>query len=463
LPPRESVAVAYGNLYIVPGTVTTAVDAISGNEYARINQVWAIGSGSIPTSSWSMFRADPTHSSTAPIGPSNLSLAWKFTTNGSIISSPSVVDGIVYFGSQDKKIYAVGAWGGTLIWKFTTQSSVESSPAVANGKVYTGGDDGYVYCLDARTGSLVWKTFVNGDQPFTFASVVLKSSPMVSNGKVYIGSLDGYMYALEADTGGIIWKTKTEGEIASSPAVVDGAVYFTSEEPTAGALYKLNADTGDVVWKQELPYEYQFQGGTEMLGSPTVAAGMVFASANLRTYYAVDVNSGDVVWTFRDPDATEFIVSSPIYADGKLFIIDKFNIACLNATNGNTIWSFFTGDELNISPSYADGKIYVVTTQRHIFILDANNNGIEIGNYTTPSSSWSSPTIANYRLFIGNNDWNIYCLQEYFANEPSTSTQTKKPLPEFNLVYLTIVVAVVAVIVVLGYVLRRRTKKQFQT
>ena len=34
LAPRESVAIAYGDLYIIPGDVTTAVDSISGNEYA---------------------------------------------------------------------------------------------------------------------------------------------------------------------------------------------------------------------------------------------------------------------------------------------------------------------------------------------------------------------------------------------------------------------------------------------
>ena len=144
---------------MIPGNVTTSVDAISGNEYSRVNEVWAIGTNSIPVSNWPMWRADPTHSSTAQAGPSNLSLTWKFTTNGSVISSPSVADGIVYFGSQDKNIYAVGAWSGNLIWKFATQGAVESSPAVANGKVYTGGDDGYVYCLDAYTGALSLENF----------------------------------------------------------------------------------------------------------------------------------------------------------------------------------------------------------------------------------------------------------------------------------------------------------------
>ena len=48
LAPRESVAiVAYGTLYMIPGNVTTSVDSVSGNEYSRVNEVWAIGSSSI--------------------------------------------------------------------------------------------------------------------------------------------------------------------------------------------------------------------------------------------------------------------------------------------------------------------------------------------------------------------------------------------------------------------------------
>jgi eukaryotic-like serine/threonine-protein kinase len=491
LPPRESAIVAYGNLYIIPGSVTTAVDTLSGTEYSTDSQLWAIGStptpttsstptptakltptpiptsGAIPTlipnsitSNWSMWRADPTHSSTAAVGPSNLTLAWKFTTKGSVISSPSIVDNIVYAGSQDKNIYAVGAQSGKLIWNYTTGGPIVSSPAVADGKVYVPSEDGYVYCLDATSGKLIWHTSINSNLEFTFGDLVLKSSPAVSGGIVYVGSLDGYMYALNADSGSVVWRTKTAGPIESSPAVDSGAVYFTSQEPAAGNLYKLDANTGNVVWNLTLPYQISFVGGTEMLGSPSVAAGMVFASSNWGAYYAVNAATGHVQWKFIDTTAIEFIVSSPIYVNGTVFIIDKFNIACLNATNGYTLWSTFTGDELYVSPSYADGKIYVTTSQRDIFILDTTNNGTKIATATTPSSSWSSPTIANGRLYIGCNDWNVYCFSNYVTNEASST-------PSNNVTSGTISVAVIAAIAAvviiataaLGYVIRKRAKK----
>jgi outer membrane protein assembly factor BamB len=466
LPPRESVAIAYGTLYIIPGDVTTSVDTISGNEYATDEQVWAIKDVN-PTepakvsTNWPQWRNDPAHSSTAPFGPSNLTVAWRFQTGGSVISSPTVVDDIVYFGSTDGYIYAVDAWNGNLIWKFKTGASIESSVAVVNGCVYTGGDDGYVYCLDPYSGALKWKTFVDGNKEFTFGNLVLKSSPAVADGAVYIGSLDGYLYALDWNTGDILWKTQAAGPIESSPAYADGAVYFTAEEPYTGMVYKLDAANGVVQWNFSIAYRPSFTGGNQMLGSPSVAAGRVFASSNWGDYYCLDINSGAELWHFYDDTATEFIVSSPIWVDGIVYLIDKFDLAAVNGTTGSAIWSKYTGDELYVSPSYADGKVYMVTSQRHIFVLDVTNRGDVIANATTLSSSWSSPTIANNRLYIGCNDWNVYCFKEDItsssANQPDA---TPTPLEPFTWRDYTVIAATIAILlVVLSVLLYRRLKK----
>jgi outer membrane protein assembly factor BamB len=498
LAPRESDIVAYGNLYIIPGNVTTAVDTTSGTEYSTDSQLWAIGTVPPPTvsttppptitpiptpsptpaptlapvttsisSNWSMFRSNPAHSSTAAIGPSNLTLAWKFTTGGSVVSSPTVVNGVVYVGSQDKNVYAIGALSGDLIWKYTTGGSIEDSPAVANGMVYVESDNGYVYCLNAKTGSLNWKTFIDSNLPFTYANLVLTSSPVVSNDLVYIGSLDGYLYALNAKTGAVVWKASAGGPIECSPAYDDGAVFFTSQQPTEGMLFSLNATTGSAIWSLPLPYQHSFVGGTEMLGSPSIANGVVFASSDWGAYYAVNETTGKEIWDFINPVAIEFIVSSPIYVNGDLYIIDIFNIACFNATNGHELWSAYTGDELYVSPSYASGYIYVATSQRHIYVLNTAENGTKIATVTTPSSSWSSPAIANGMLYIGCNDWNVYCFSGYVSAQVSTPTPTPAPNITLTPALLALIAGIVTVVIVLvavaDYVIRKKSKKSAPT
>ena len=452
--PRESVTIAYGYLYLIPGEVTKAVDSISGDEYDVLGHIWAFASSEAKMStqiksmqlksvsnfwasasntattsddgSWSMFRHDAERSSIGVRGPENLSLVWSFETKGAVVSSPSIVDGVVYFGSQDHNIYAVDAESGNKIWSFKTDYTIESSVAVVDGKVVTGAEDGYVYCLNAKNGKMLWKTFVDGKQPVTYgAAVMLRSSPAIVDDIIYIGSLDGNLYALNFDDGTILWKYQTGGWIKSSPTISEGAVYITSQTPDVGTIYKIDAVSGNRIWKQNLPYEHQFTGGSDMVGTPTVADGKVFTSANLRAYYCLNAQNGEIIWTFTNSEANEFIVSTPIYVDNKVFIVDKFDITCLNASNGKKIWNTFTGDEYYVAPSYADNKIYIVTSERNLFIFDATT-GEKIEHYILPSASWSSPTPYNNKLYIGSKDWNLYCLGEYNTNNMQLTLKTDK-------------------------------------
>src|SRR3954470_23530423 len=74
-------------------------------------------------------------------GPQQLKgTKWTFKTDGPIIGSPAIADGVVYIGSTDGNLYAVEQESGKQKWKFKTLASrqVTSSPTVANGLVYFG-------------------------------------------------------------------------------------------------------------------------------------------------------------------------------------------------------------------------------------------------------------------------------------------------------------------------------------
>ena len=61
------------------------------------------------------------------------------------------MDGTVYIASGTK-VYALDAASGTPRWTHTTGGHVFSSPAVVDGTVYIGSNDNKVYALDAATG-----------------------------------------------------------------------------------------------------------------------------------------------------------------------------------------------------------------------------------------------------------------------------------------------------------------------
>ncbi len=72
---------------------------------------------------------------------------WEFEAEGSIISSPAVVDTTVYVGSEDGRLYAVNAATGEKLWDIVTGGKITSSPAVADGTIYISSHDGNLYAI----------------------------------------------------------------------------------------------------------------------------------------------------------------------------------------------------------------------------------------------------------------------------------------------------------------------------
>jgi cobalamin biosynthesis Mg chelatase CobN len=75
-----------------------------------------------------------------------------------------------------------------------------------------------------------------------------------------------------------------------------------------------------------------------------------------------------------------------------------------------------------------------MTSERNVFIFSAAD-GTKIGRFIMPAASWSSPTPCNGRLYVGANDWNLYCLAEYnTANNRLTINLDKSRIASGELV-----------------------------
>ena len=115
-----------------------------------------------------MFRGGADHIGVYPsAAPSLATVAWKFKTDGRVVSSPLVVGGAVYFGSSDNNLYSVNRADGSLRWKFATKGAVNSSPAFADDVVYVNSNDGQFYAVDAATGKEKWHFKTGGERRFT--------------------------------------------------------------------------------------------------------------------------------------------------------------------------------------------------------------------------------------------------------------------------------------------------------
>jgi outer membrane protein assembly factor BamB/PKD repeat protein len=338
-----------------------------------------------------MFHRDLTHTGySSSTAPNTNQLGWSYTTGGAVsYSSAAVLNDVVFVGSSDGKVYALGASNGTLLWSYATNGSVSSSPAVLGGVVFVGSAGspyGRVYALNASTGSLLWNYTTTGGQVY--------SSPAAVGGMVFVSS-GVRVYALNASTGAYIWSRSTSSFIYySSPAVAGGMVFVGSYDKN---VYALNASTGALIWN--------YATGGQIESSPAVVGDVVYVGSMDNKTYAIIATTGSFLWSYTTGGQ---VFSSPAVANGRVFVGSRDNkIYALDASTGSFLWSYTTGGQIYSSPAAVGGMVFVGSSDNQIYALNAAT-GTLVWNYTTGDVVVSSPAVANGTVFIGSNDRKIY-------------------------------------------------------
>jgi outer membrane protein assembly factor BamB len=418
---------------------------------------------------WSQFRYGSDHTGDnnvleSAISTSNVSsLVLRFTaaTGGISMSSPAVVNGIAYIGSEDGKLYAFDAAGNTNcsgtpktcapLWTASTGSEIVSSPAVVNGVAYVGSEDGKLYAFDAagntncsgtpKTCAPQWTASTGG---------TIYSSPTVANGIVYVGSEDANLYAFDAagntncsgtpKTCAPLWTALTDGSVYSSAAVSNGVVYVGSQGGNLYAFDAAGATNCSGTPKTCAPLWTYHTGSVS--SSPAVANGIVYVGDFLSTVYGFDAagktncsgtpKACGPLWT-NGVNSTIGIVSSPAVAGGIVYTGDEcdfeyppqpFNCGnaphfyAFNAATGALNWTgITTSAPVTSSPGVANGVVFVGSGDGSLYAFDAAGNTqcsgtpafcLPLWTGVTGSGVDSSPTIANGMVYVGSGDGKLY-------------------------------------------------------
>ncbi|MFC1897055.1 PQQ-binding-like beta-propeller repeat protein [Chloroflexota bacterium] len=367
---------------------------------------------------WAMFRRDLSHSGVSDSGGAlpQGKLKWVFSTEAQIHSSPAVVDGIVYVGSRDFKLYALDAATGAKQWEYKTGSWVESSPVIVNGVVYFGSNDGRLYALAAHNGEKLW------DFRTEYA---IKSSPAVADGTVYFGSGDYHVYALDAVTGEKLWDFETEGAVDSSPVVANGNVYVGS---VSEFFYALNAVGGRL--------RLNFKSMQPVLSSPAVNGETVYFVNFNGTLYAIDGNARTwlreheikpywvQLWAMglplpQPPSQSGFLwglrlngtaVSSPTVTDDTLYTGSGNKLVAVDLQSYQKRWEFETGGIIRSSPALVDTTIYVGSEDGRLYAVDATT-GEKLWDILAGGKITASPAVADGTVYISSHDGNLYAFE----------------------------------------------------
>lgn len=359
---------------------------------------------------WPMFCHDRhnTGSTTATSGPrSAVEPIWTFETGGAVRSSPTVVDGTVYVGSDDGSLYAIDAVSGEGTWMFETGGPVESSPAVFGYMVFVGSHDHYIYGVDV-SGAQRWTLETGGR--VRSSPTVQRSVPVIEGDTVVTGSDDGHVYLQNPWTGKIEYSPDT-----GDPVVT--ALMLT----TVGGFWEA---TGGNVGGNEFGYFPRWEERDEpplienYRWAPIRAAPSApFDSREVVWYLANDDGRLDrwelpeltprSAWTFHADDS---IRSTPVLSAGHVLVGSwDGHLYGLNDETGEERWSIETDGKLDASAGATGDTVYFGSTDGSVYGVDIQSGDV-LWTYETGGEIHSSPAIYEETVYIGANDGRVYAL-----------------------------------------------------
>ncbi|WP_175452844.1 outer membrane protein assembly factor BamB family protein [Halorientalis regularis] len=261
-----------------------------------------------------------------------------------------------------------------------TYDRVLSSITVENGKLYFGNRHG-LYVLDNSDGSKEWD--------FAEAGIV-SSTPAVVDGSVYFGSHDNHVYALDASDGSQQWTYETGDYVYSSPVVQDGMVVVGSGD---GNVYAINPSNGRELWSA--------QTSGPVNASPALADGTIYIGSRDGNVYALDADDGAKNWTFETGSGID---SSPAVGDRQVYVGNRDGtMYALSTDDGSREWTTVTRGTIKSSPAVAYNSVYVGNGDGTIYALNTRD-GTERWSVGTGSAVDTSPVVVDGSVYVGNAD-----------------------------------------------------------
>ena len=202
--------------------------------------------------------------------------------------------------------------------------------------------------LDLKTGQVKWAKKLQGFDTWTVACLSPSgqnpncpvptsqdfdlggAGPNLLDNVVGFGQKSGIYWALNPDNGNIVWSTpvgpgSSLGGIEWGTATDGKRIYVaignhdhlpytlvpSGQQITWGAWSALDAATGKILWQTADPTP-----GTIDTGSVSVANGVMYAGSYSGQMYALDTQSGHILWSFASGGS---VIDGPSIVDGVLY------------------------------------------------------------------------------------------------------------------------------------------------
>ena len=318
----------------------------------------------------------------------------SYSSPGLYEVSLTIIDeqGQSFSGTKD-----VYVWG--VKWTYDIGSSIKPQiPTVAeDGTIYIGSEDNANFHAINPDGSLKWTYNEIGDNVYSSASIG-------SDGTIYVGTKQLAMHAINPN-GTQKWVFDMGSDaIFASPAIAnDGTIYIGSDDDN---FYAINPD-GSQKWV--------FATTANVRSTPAIGNdGTVYFASDDQNLYALNPNNGNMIWSYSLGGDVEGGIAVDLDNSIIVSVADEVNgTGLVHAINpdGSQKWVSNFGGRALSSPTIANNTIYVGTKDINQLIAIDASSGSQIWSFTADDIILSTPSVdINGNIYFGSFDDKVYVL-----------------------------------------------------
>ena len=405
-----------------------------------------------PLAHWPLFRGNAQATGVASSDlPEDLELLWTFSSEeGGFEATAAIVDGVVYVGCTDGKLYAINLATGKKRWAYGTTLGFSTSAAVRDGLVYLGDTDGRFHCVNAATGKSKWRfdaeaeinssanfhgchvlfgsqdtrlyclDAASGELAWTYESPdQIRCFPTVFGSTVLVAGCDGHLHIIDLRRGVELGQVAIHSPTGSSPAILDAMAFVGTE---GGQFFAIDLRLAlEAAAKKQAA-----SGGLSQVSSDkngTVPSPTADASGS-ETKDSVGPGNA-ILWQFRNPEhGASFRSSAAVTPQAVIIGSRDKQLRAFDPKTGNPLWSFLAKGRIDSSPVVVGQRVFVGSADGRVHAIDVNT-GKAVWQFEAGGAVVASPAVAEGCLVIGNDSGTLYCFGAKSDRERGASERSR--------------------------------------
>ena len=285
--------------------------------------------------------------------------------DGSYASASPVTDGkhiFAHFGSRGLYCYDMD---GNLKWKRDDLGTLRmrngfgegSSPTLHKDTLFVPWDhegQSLLYAIDKKTGKTKWKA--KRDEPSNWCSpIVVKAGDKWIVAQAGQNKCRGYDY----ESGKELWSWRgLTDRPCATPVATDKIVVFSSARrgPSMAALKF--SETGDLNSNEGAAWTLR-RSTPDIPSLLLVGENLYFVGGNTNVFSGVNVNTGKALFETRRLPNIRSVYSSPVYADGKIFVTSRDGKTVVIDKDQKVISENSLDDRVDATLALAGNEIFI--------------------------------------------------------------------------------------------------------